>query len=189
MTDKKIPFNQITMENVRLSYCDNLFKAGSFSNEEEKDSDPKFSASFILDKIKHSTTITEMDKIIDKVAMDAWKKKVVLKHRGLRDGLEKEDKDGYGDHVMFLNAKSWQRPSVVTLKDPGVPIMPDDNVIYAGCYVNACVSFKAYSHPKGGKGVKVNLLAVQFLRDGEPFGEHVDPEDVFEGQEEDNPLG
>jgi len=105
--------------------------------------------------------------------------KVPLKNVCLHDGNEKEQKEGYGDEVMYLVAKSDTRPAVV---DQNVnPLVEQDGKIYGGCYVNATVEIFAYNHPTGGKGVSAQLRAVQFVRDGESFGAGpVNAEDEFE---------
>lgn len=73
-----------------------------------------------------------------------------------------------------------QPPVVNRLKQPvrdGQPEAP-----YAGCYVNALVSF--WAQPKGGRWgarINANLLATQFSKDGDTFTRGgVDVDDAFE---------
>lgn len=73
-----------------------------------------------------------------------------------------------------------QPPVVNRQKQPvrdGQPEFP-----YAGCYVNASISF--WAQPKGGKWgprINANLLATQFNRDGEPLTRGgVDVDETFE---------
>jgi hypothetical protein len=165
--------NRLKLENVRLSYP-NLFKATAMEGGK-----PKFSATFLLNKKQHAAAIAKIEKMIERVALDKFGKKVPLKNICLHDGNEKEDKEGYGDEVMYLVAKSDTRPAVVDQKV--VPIAEEDGKIYGGCYVNATVEIFAYSHPTGGKGVSAQLRAVQFAKDGESFGAGpVNAEDEFE---------
>ncbi len=188
-TTAKPPVKQITLKRVRLSYPQ-LFQAKSFTDAAGKVTEPKFSASLLLNKKTHAKEIAELQAMIESTAKDFFKGKLPhLKNVALRDGKEKEDKDGYGEEVMFLSASSKRRPQVVD-KDPSVPLVEADGRPYAGCYVNACVSFWAYDHKLGGKGVSANLLAIQFAADGEPFGETVKADEVF-GNEEggEDPLG
>lgn len=172
-TEKPTTQNRIKLENVRLSYP-NLFKATAMEGGK-----PKFSASFLLNKKTHAGLISKIEKMIERVALDKFQKKVPLKNVCLHDGNEKEDKEGYGDEVMYLVAKSDTRPAVV---DQQVnPLAEEDGKIYGGCYVNATVEIFAYSHPTGGKGVSAQLRAVQFVRDGESFGAGpVNAEEEFE---------
>ncbi len=164
---------QIRLDNVRLSYP-NLFQAKAMEG-----SKPKFSATLLLNKKTHAKEIAQLEKMIERAALEKFGKKVVLKNVPLHDGNEKEDKEGYGDEVMYLVAKSDSRPAVVDQKKQ--PLTDQDGKIYGGCYVNAFVEVFAYKHPTGGNGVSCGLKAVQFFRDGESFGAGpVDTDAVFE---------
>lgn len=153
----------IYLPDVRLSFPQ-LFVAKGMPGSDKL----KYSATLLLDKKKHKPLIEKIEKLIERTALDFFKKAVKLKHRCLHDGNEKEETDGYGDEVMFLVAKSDQRPVVIDGKKN--PLAADDGVIYGGCYVNASVRLFAFDHPTGGKGVSASLRAVQFLRGGESFG-------------------
>lgn len=166
--------NIIKLNNVRLSYPQ-LFTAKA----QEEGKEPKYSASFLLDKKTHATLITHIENTIARVALDEFKRKVPLKRVPLHDGNEKSDKEGYGDEVMFLSANNAKRPVVVDCDL--TPLTAQDPKPYAGCYVNATVRLFAYDHKTGGKGVSASLRAVQFVRDGESFGAGpVNAEDEFE---------
>lgn len=155
------PF-RVKLENVRLSYP-NLFEAKGMDG-----SKPKFSAVFLLDKKEHAALIAKIEKLTERCALEKFGKKVSLKHVPLRDGNEKEDKEGYGDEVMFITAKSDTRPPVVHRDKSALTL--EDGVVYGGCYVNASIDLFPYSHPTGGKGVGAGLRWVQFTKDGESFG-------------------
>lgn len=171
--------NIIKLNNVRLSYP-NLFVAKA----QEEGKEPDFSTTFLLDKKAHAAVINQIEKQIGRVALDFFKKKVTLGRKCLRDGNEKDDKEGYGDEVMFLTARNKKRPVVVD-RDL-TPLTKDDPKPYAGCYVNATVRLFAYDHPKGGKGVSASLRAVQFVKDGESFGAGpVNAEEEFEAVADD----
>jgi hypothetical protein len=161
-TTEKDP-NIIRLTNVRLSYPQ-LFVA----KPPEEGKEPVFSATFILDKKRHRAIIDQIEKMTERVALDAFKKKVTLKRKPLRDGNEKDGKEGYGDEVMFISARNTKRPVVVD-RDL-TPLTKDDPKPYAGCEVNATVRLFHYDHPTGGKGVSASLRAVQFVKDGESFG-------------------
>lgn len=166
--------NVIKLRNVRLSYPQ-LFVA----KPPEVGKEPVFSASFLLDKKQHKAVIDLIEKTTERVALDAFKKKVTLKRRPLRDGNEKDDKEGYGDEVMFVGARNSKRPVVVD-RDL-TPLTKDDPKPYAGCIVNATIRLFAFDHPTGGKGVSASLRAVQFVKDGESFGAGpVNAEEEFE---------
>ncbi len=166
--------NIIRLKNVRLSYP-NLFVAKSM----EEGKTPQFSAVALLDKKQHADTIKLIESTTARVALDFFKKKVALKHTPLRDGNEKDGKEGYGDEVMFLSAKCDKRPPVVD-RDM-TPLTAEDAKPYAGCYVNMNIRLFAYEHPTGGRGVSSSLRSVQFVKDGESFGAGpVNAEDEFE---------
>jgi hypothetical protein len=170
--------SQIKLTNVRLSYP-SLFEAKSFTGNDGKPTKPKFQAVFILDKKQHAELLKRIELETTKTAKEFFNGKLPhLKKKPIRDGAEKEDKDGYGPDVVFISTSSERRPQIVD-SDPTIPLVATDNRPYVGCYVNAIISFYAYDHKLGGKGVSCNLLAVQFLRDGDPFGETVDVNEAF----------
>lgn len=164
----------IKLKNVRLSYA-HLFTARAV-NEGDK---PKFSASFILDKEKHAKAIKQVQAAIKQLAMEAFKGKVPSTLKPcLRDGEEYEDKDGYGEDVMFIAASSDKRPPVVD-RDM-TPITAEDDKIYSGCYVNVTLRLWVQNN-QYGKRVNAALRAVQFVRDGEALGaEPVNVDEEFE---------
>lgn len=155
---------KIHLKNVRLSYP-HLFTARAF-----KGGKPKFSADFILDKKEHAATIAKIEKTIDRVALDFFKKAVKIKDekKPLHDGNEREDKEGYGDEVMWVSAKNDKEFPVVD-KDPSVRLTAVSGKPYGGCYVNAVIRLYAYDF-EGSKGVSASMEAVQFAKDGESFG-------------------
>ena len=98
----------IPLNHVRLSYPQ-LFKAKSFSAPRpgETPSEPKFSASAILDKVKHAALIEAIRAGMKAVAEEKWgvgKVPKTVKYC-LRDGSEKEDTDGYGEDIMPVGWK------------------------------------------------------------------------------------
>jgi hypothetical protein len=170
----------IHITNARLSFPA-LFepKAGPEGGK------PAFSATFLLDKKTHAKLIESISKAIAQVAQAQWKGKFpVNKLKGvcLRDGDEKSDVDGYGDGVMFVSARSAKRVPIVDRNL--APLVEDDGKPYAGCYVNATIRLWAQDN-QFGKRVNAALRAVQFVKDGEPFGEgRADPEKEFTNLEE-----
>ena len=166
----------IKLENVRLSFP-HLFTAHAMEEGQEA----KFGAVFLMDSEKHAALIARIEKLIERLALDFWKKKISFKSC-LRDGNDKSDVDGYGDGVMFISASRKTRPAVV---DRLVnPVTEEDGVIYAGCYVNATLRLWVQDN-KWGKRVNAELRAVQFVKDGESFGAApVNAEEEFTALEE-----
>ena len=154
----------IKLTNVRLSFPA-LFEAKAGPDGGK----PKFSATFLLDKKRHSADIAAIQAGIKAVIADKWKGKAPggLK-LPLHDGIEKGHLDGYDSSVMFIAARTEKRPSIV--RRDLTPIQPEDGVPYAGCYVIATIRLWAQDN-QFGKRVNAALRAVMFYKDGEPFGE------------------
>jgi hypothetical protein len=164
------------LKNVRLSYPSlHVAKAGMEGGKAQ------YQANLLLDKTAHAKDIEALRKLIDRVALDKFGKKVTLKHVCLRDGADLEDKEGYGEDVMFIVAKSEDPVPVVDGNKIAIPHELIKSKCYGGCYVNAIVRLYAWSHPTGGKGVSAGLGAIQFVRDGDSFGAgRVNPDEEFE---------
>lgn len=177
LTDKNTPDIAILkLESVRLSFP-HLWTAHAMEEGQEA----KFSATFIMDNEKHAKLIALIEKTVERLALDHWKKKMSFK-TCLRDGNDKADLDGYGDGVMFMAAARKTRPVVVDRQVS--PVTEADGVIYAGCYVNATVRLWVQDN-KWGKRVNAELRAVQFVKDGESFGAgQVSAEDEFKSLDE-----
>lgn len=166
----------IKLKMVRLSFPA-LWEAKSFN-----DGKPSFKAVLLLDKKKDAGQIAMINKTIEAVKKEKWPKGVKnLKGLCLRDGSEKEDVDGYGDDVMFISSSNAKRVPVVDGNH--TPLTEEDGKPYAGCYVNVSLRLWAQDN-EWGKRVNAQLRAVQFAKDGEPFGEKpVDPEKEFDKEE------
>jgi len=204
-TATKPESRKIMIKGARLSYP-NLFRPHApKAKPGERQKEPDYNAVLIRDKKVHAKEIAELTKAIEATLVDKFKPVPAKYKNPIRDGTDREDedasaaagkavyKDGYGPDVVFFSAANKRRPSVVD-KDPTVPLVEADGKPYAGCYVNVCVSPWGWDHETGGKGVSFNLLAVQFTKDGEPFGggESVKPCEVFSnesGEENADPLG
>ena len=167
----------IKLSNVRLSYPE-LFTAKAFQGGK-----PAFSAVFLLNKTKDAAQIAAIKTAINAVAKEAFKGKLPPK-TCLRDGSEKPDTDGYGADIVFVSARNEKRPGVVN-RDL-TPLTAEDGKPYAGCYVNAVIRLWAQDN-EFGKRINASLRNVQFVRDGEPFGEKpVAPEQDFDALPEDD---
>ena len=79
---------------------------------------------------------------------------------------------------MFVAAKNKNRPLVID-RDRSI-LAESDGKPYAGCYVNAKVSFWAQDN-QYGKRINCSLLGVQFVEHGDSFtGARVAVTDDFE---------
>lgn len=153
----------VKLNNVRLSFPA-LWqpRVGPDAN-----SKPSYQASFILDKKANAADIEKVRAVIAGIVKESFKGKQPPKIC-LRDGSEKPDVDGYGDGVMFISARSDKRPEVVARNME--KLIESDNKVYAGCVVNATVRLWAQDN-QYGKRINAQLRAIQFVKDGAPFGE------------------
>ena len=167
---------KIYIKNARLSFP-SIFRRSVFQGVESK----KYEATFLLDKDKDADQIAAIEKAIENFKIEkfgAGKAPKSLKLTGFMDGDEK-DYDGYANK-MALKATTARR-TVIIDKDK-TPLVEDDGRPYAGCYVNGIVSPWFSDHVTGGKQILFNLEGVQFVKDGEPFGDagiSVDAFDAF----------
>jgi hypothetical protein len=154
----------IQLKGVMASFP-KLFKPSSF----DKTKEPKFSIGILMDK---TTCAAEIKKIKDgctAVLKEKYGDKVPKGFKlCLHDGSEKEDVDGYGPGVMFVNASSKKKVPVVDTDF--TPLDEESGKPYGGCIVNVSVRLWVQDNDFGKK-VNCALRAVRFIEDGEPFGE------------------
>lgn len=176
----------VVIRNVRLSFP-NLFRPSAAKGKDgQPQGEPVFSSAFILDKKANAADIKALEAAVALVKKEKWQGKPVnMKNKSIRDGAEKAATEGYGDAIVFISARNKRRPMVVD-RNPTVPIVEGDPRLFAGCYVNAEVSAWAQDN-QFGKGVNWSLNKVQYVREGDPFGEGQRPvEESFSNLEEDN---
>jgi hypothetical protein len=169
MTDIKV-----LLPEVRLSYP-HLFRPSEDStNDKGEMVKGKYGAVGILDpkNPKHKKAIKVLSDAIKEVAKEKWGDnipKTVMPLRTnccLRDGADKNGAEF--DEMYTVSASSRIRPPVVGKKTSQV-IEEDDDIVYGGAYVHMKVSLWAMDND-WGKRVNCNLVAVQFVRDGNRFG-------------------
>lgn len=145
---------------------------------------PRFEAAFLLDpsNADHKVQIGILNKAIASLIEQKWPrgKPADLKFC-IEDGNTK-DYDGYKDRIVLRSANK-NRPVVI---DNGLNELRIDasgqepKIPYAGSYVIGMVTLWAQDN-QFGKRINANLLAVQYVRDGTPFGPgSVDVETEFE---------
>ncbi len=103
------------------------------------------------------------------------------KLRAFGTGAEKVDKktfkpyDGY-EGMMYVSANNGNPPQMI--QQDGKAIDPANTMayqalarkMYGGCYVNAAIKIWVQDN-KFGRGIRCELVAVQFAKDGKPFGD------------------
>ncbi len=167
----------ILVKNVRLSYP-HLFRAWGLNEGDTK----KFSGKFLLDKKTHAEEIKAMGKHLVKMQTEAFKGRIPNDKLCLRDGAESGKEEMA--NVFAIAASESTRPNVIN-RDRS-PINEEDDIVYAGCFCNVLIRFWVQNN-KFGKRINANLLAVQFVKDGERFSgiDRPDMADVFDDVEED----
>lgn len=164
----------IKLRNVRLSFP-HLFTPRKNTDPKNPDAAPKYEAAFLLHKKDHASVIAEIKRATQQlIAQKKWAPATV-KGTPLAEAESKvnaqtnEPYDGYDADHVYVSARSKGRPLVVDKLNNTVT--EEDGIIYAGCYVNANVDIYAYDKVAAhGRRVCASLRAIQFCRDGEPFG-------------------
>ncbi len=178
----------IKFENVRLSYA-KLFTARPF----EEGQTPRFEASFLFDPSNpdHAAKIKEIKIAARNLMVEAFGENFAPRDlRGVcfGDG-DKKDKipDGYVG-MFYVNTANTTRPAVANRT--GNPVVEGDpQTPYSGCYVNATITLWAQNN-RYGKRINGNLRGVQFVKDGEAFGQApVSAESEFDALEDNSPVG
>lgn len=149
---------------------------------------PKFSADFIMEP--DSTDLKNFMAAVNRVALEKWKEHasavmtIINADRRLRcygNGNERTNKktfkpyDGY-ENMYYVSALNADQPQAIDAA--GSPIDPVNTMavqaqfkkMYGGCYVSAALNPWPQDNDHG-RAIRCKLIALQFLRDGEPFGE------------------
>lgn len=167
--------SKIRLKNVRLSFP-SLFQMATFNGE----STGKYESTFILDKVEHADAIKELTANINELMKTELKSKLGADRICLKDGDE-QDRPEF-ENKMTIKASTKKRPLVIDRSKS--PITEDDDIIYAGCYVNAIISLWAQNNGYG-KRINAQLDGVQFVKDGEPFADNATSVDAFDAFDED----
>lgn len=175
MAKKSITSEKVRFKNVRIAFV-NLDKPTKFdpkkSDEEEA---PKYRLQVLLDptNAEHAQQIEFMLSEGKRIATEFWDgavPKSLEKCFGKGDDLDKVYA-GYAGMVYCKLANRSLPPIVGTKKVNGafVQLQPNDKEFpYAGCYANVTATLWTQdSH--GRKAINGNLLAIQFVREGERF--------------------
>lgn len=147
---------KIKLSNVRLSFP-SLFQRAEFNGEVGK-----FEATFLIEK--GSKNAEKIQAAVDAILKEN-KAKLAADKICLKDG-DLKDYDGYAGN---LELKGTSNKRITVINRDKSPIVEDDDIVYAGCYVN-CVVDLWFMDNNFGKRVLCNLLGVQFSKEGEAFG-------------------
>lgn len=153
---------KVVTSKVRFCYC-NVFKARAMNEGDT----PKYSVSILIPK-ENTKLIGRIEEAF-KAALAQGKEKFGAKFKAkspLKDGdIDRPDDPNY-EGMMFLNANSSRKPTIV---DSEMEEIIDPDGFYSGCYGRASVNLYPFQIPTN-KGVAVGLNNLQFLEDGEHLG-------------------
>jgi len=172
--------SKVTIPKARLSFP-SLFQKSVFEGKEGK-----YEATFLFTK----TDTKKYNKIMasSEECKTTAKIKVANSKLCIQDGDEiydEKEHDGY-QGMWAVKAANSKRPTLLTGQKE--PIVEEDEILYAGCFVNAIIDPWAQDN-NWGKRINANLLGIQFVKDGEPFGDAtVADADDFDEIEEDEDL-
>lgn len=173
---------EIYLEDVRLSHP-HLFEAQQY--KKDKNSKPRYTSVFILDKKKHKNLIADIEDGIEEIRMDMFDgRKLKADNICLSDG-DDTDKDEY-QGCMILRAARGESlgPPTVIDRDKS-ELTAKDRKPYGGCYVNAIV--RLYGYDEYADQVNAGLEAVQYFRKGDAFGaQPVDVDTKFKDHGDDD---
>lgn len=110
-----------------------------------------------------------------------------------KDPLREQDEkvgeyDGFEEGAYFLNVSSKYQPKVTGRAKEEI----EPSQFYSGCYARLILKpydygMKDRKRTKGNSGIGLGLIAAQFIKDGDPLGGGgIDPNDVFDAEEEDD---
>lgn len=171
--------SKIKLNNVRLSFP-SIFDRAKFEGKEGK-----FECTVLI--AKDDPQAKKLQKAA-KAFVEASGKKIPKDKYCIKDG-DDAVYDGY-EGCYSLKMANDRRPTVLN-KDKS-PLAKDDNVLYAGCFVNVIFDFWVQDNSYG-KRLNSNLMGVQFVKDGDPFGagnedvtdDFDDIDDIDDGEDED----
>ena len=151
--------SKLMLKDVRLSFP-SLWKTEVYNGDDTE----KYTATFLIPK--DDPQVAKIKKMVVAAAEEKWGKPIPKSVKFcLVDGDEKEYA-GYADHYC-IKAATKRRPTLID-RDK-TPVAEEDGVLYAGCYVNASISFWVMDN-QYGKRVLANLNGIQFSKAGESFG-------------------
>jgi hypothetical protein len=180
--------DNVFLSNVRISFP-KLVEATIPVTTDGSDAKKKFSADFIT--TPDNAGFKQFMAQYAEAALEKWGEhaKQVMgliqgdrRMRAYGNGTEKVDKKrfeiypGYEGFVYITASANEDRPPQI-VNAAGAPVPNSDTMqrqqlarkIYGGCYVNAVVRPWIQDN-KFGRAVRAELVAVQFLSDGEAFG-------------------
>jgi hypothetical protein len=187
---------KIELKNVRLSFL-RLDRPEAFAQGQAE----KYQATALLDpsNAENAAAIKVIRAAAQKLCMEAYGEvpdaiKAAPLERLPFGEADKHPKkkayDGYAG-MFYVAASNTIMPGIANRKAQKV-LPGEEQFPYSGCYGNVKVSLWALLGPKKnqfGPRVGANLIAVQFVKDGEAFGQGpINAEEEFEALEDSSPA-
>jgi hypothetical protein len=172
----------LRIDNLRASYP-HVAEPWAKNDKDRK----KFSITGLGDKETHGEAKSVCVEIINQLLADRKMGKIGAEHKFCRDG-DNAGKDECEGMWLFKASENADRTITVRSRS-GAKITEKSEIeklIYPGCYVNVLLRPWAQDN-EHGKKINANFIAVQFVKDGERFGEGaIDDEDAFDSLGEDD---
>lgn len=174
----------VMLKNVRASYphCDKPYKGKGKNGD--NGGEPKFSITGMLDKKTHVAAKDLCVEVINKLMKENECPKLAGEKKFCRNGDDSSSPE-YEGH-WTVSASESRRPAV---RDQRAQLILDEqkiaDLIYGGCYVNILIR-PWFQDNDYGKRVNAGLVGVQFVKDGEAFGEgRIDDTDAWDAVDDD----
>lgn len=175
----------ILVPNVRLSFP-NIYVQPTYKGEKIN-----FAATVLIPKSDVSTKKMLDDGLAalcaEKKINEAMFEKIQNGTLCLKDGDLRFDDEGrpYEGYAGHWSLKGSSRCAIPAYDRNKMPVSEEENnkkqIFYAGCYVNALVSFWYIKHEKGGLQINATMHGIQFVRDGTPFTSAPSKEQIRDG--------
>lgn len=144
--------------------------------KQKSSDDMKYSMAAIIPK---DIDISELEDQIEEQIKEKWGKNRPRKLTELiRDGSEYEGQEGYGDDVVFFNARNTRRPFVRDMMGDDIT---DPEETYPGC--RGLLVFDTYPYDmEGNRGVGASLQGFIKVAEGDRLGgaAPMDPDEAME---------
>lgn len=166
--------NNVTGDKIKLygraSFLQ-VWRPKKFGTDPNKE--PTFQATVLLDpsNAEQAKMISAIKQSFIAICKEAFGgHKGVKRPFGLADKHpKKKDYDGYsGMFWLDMSNDMNNRPTLCDRKRQD--LVESDGVLYSGCYINTIPTLWTWHHETGGDGVSANLRIIQFVKDGEAFG-------------------
>lgn len=155
----------IKLDNVRLSFP-SIWQKKIWQGAKNE---PKFEATFILNKDKNAKEIAKIKDEIDYLLKSNNIKIISKKNHFFKDG--DADIDGVEKKEEYKNSytvKTISYKKIIVINKDKTEIEESDDLIYGGCYVNAWIELKPFHNLE--QGVNATVKVIQYRSAGERFG-------------------